>query len=63
MSWGLDLLQVNLTSFLASGAGFLGRQAAKLATRSREVGRRTFLKVYFNVRIRLDGALMLRESQ
>ena len=25
----LDLLQVNLTSFLASGASFLGRKAAK----------------------------------
>ena len=32
-SWGLDLLQVNLTSFLASGAGFLGREAAKRATK------------------------------
>jgi len=32
-SWGLDLLQVELTSFLASGAGFLGREAAKRATK------------------------------
>ena len=30
-SWGLDLLQVDLTSFLASGAGFLGREEAKRA--------------------------------
>ena len=32
-SWGLDLLQVDLTSFLASGAGFLGREEAKRATK------------------------------
>ena len=44
------------TSFLASGASFLGCEAAKRATRSREVprhikiGRRTFLKVYCNGR-------------
>ena len=33
----VDLLQVDLTSFLASGASFLGREAAKRATKSREV--------------------------
>ena len=39
-------------SFLASGASFLGREAAKQATNSRpvpphiKIGRRTFLKVY-----------------
>jgi len=33
----LDLLQVDLTSFLASGASLLGREAAKRATKSREV--------------------------
>ena len=44
------------TSFLASGASFSGCEAAKRATRSREVprhikiGRRTFLKVYCNGR-------------
>ena len=44
------------TSFLASGASFSGCEAAKRATRSREVprhikiGRRTFLKVYCNER-------------
>ena len=42
----------SFTSFLASGASFLGREAAKRATNSRQVprhikiGRRTFLKVY-----------------
>ena len=42
----------SLTSFLASGASFLGRESAKRATNSRQVprhikiGRRTFLKVY-----------------
>ena len=30
----LDLLQVDLTSFLASGASFLGREAAKRATKA-----------------------------
>ena len=35
----IDLLQVDLTSFFASGASFLGREfeAAKRATKSREV--------------------------
>ena len=33
----VDLLQVDLTSFFASGASFLGREAAKRATKSREV--------------------------
>ena len=32
-----DLLQVDRTSFLASRASFLGREAAKRATKSREV--------------------------
>jgi len=50
----LDLLQVDLTSFLASGTSFLGLEEAKETTNSREVilrpalyqiGRRTFLKV------------------
>ena len=42
----------SFTSFLASGASFLGREAAKQATNSRpvprhiKIGRRTFLKVY-----------------
>ena len=42
----------SFTSFLASGASFLGREAAKRATNSRpvpchiKIGRRTFLKVY-----------------
>ena len=42
----------SFTSFLASGASFLGHEAAKQATNSRPVprhikkGRRTFLKVY-----------------
>ena len=42
----------SFTSFLASGASFLGCEAAKRATNSRQVprhmkiGRRTFLKVY-----------------
>ena len=46
----------SFTSFLASGASFLGREAAKRATNSRQVprhikiGRRTFLKVYCNGR-------------
>lgn len=31
----LDLVQVDLTCFLASGASFLGREAAKRATKSR----------------------------
>ena len=35
--WLLDLPQVDLKSFLASGASFLGREAAKRATKSREV--------------------------
>ena len=35
----LDLLQVDLTSFLASGASLAGREAAKRATKSREVPR------------------------
>ena len=35
----LDLLQVDLTSFLASGASLVGREAAKRATKSREVPR------------------------
>ena len=30
----LGLLQVDLTSFLASGASFLGREAAKRATKA-----------------------------
>ena len=34
-----DLLQVDRTSFLASRASFLGREAAKRATKSREVPR------------------------
>ena len=34
-----DLLQVDHTSFLASRASFLGREAAKRATKSREVPR------------------------
>ena len=33
----LDLLQVDLTSFLASGVSFLGRVVANRATKSREV--------------------------
>ena len=33
----LDLLQVDLTSFLASGGSFLGRIVANRATKSREV--------------------------
>ena len=51
----LDLLQVDLPSFLANAASFLGREKAKETTKSREVvlrrpasykiGRRTFLKV------------------
>ena len=42
----------SLTSFLASGASFFGREAVRRATKSREVprhikiGRRTVLKVY-----------------
>ena len=42
----------SFTSFLASGASFLGREAAKQATNSRpgprhiKIGQRTFLKVY-----------------
>ena len=42
----------SFTSFLASGASFLGREAAKQATNSRpvprhiKIGRRTFLKFY-----------------
>ena len=42
----------SLTSFLASGASFVGREAVRRATKSREVpchikiGRRTVLKVY-----------------
>ena len=42
----------SFTSFLASGASLLGREAAKQATNSRpvprhiKIGRRTFLKVY-----------------
>ena len=35
--WLLDLPQVDLKSFLARGASFLGREAAKRATKSREV--------------------------
>ena len=35
----LDLLPVDLTSFLASGAILLGREAAKRGTKSREVPR------------------------
>ena len=44
--------KLSFTSFLASGASFLGREAAKQATNSRpvprhiKIGRRTFLKVY-----------------
>ena len=38
-TWQLDLLQVDLTSFLASGASFLGREPSKRATKSREVRR------------------------
>lgn len=38
-TWGLDLLQVDLTSFIASGAGFLGREAAKRATKLRMLNR------------------------
>ena len=38
-SWGLDLLQVDLTSFLASGAGFLDSEAAKRATKLRILNR------------------------
>ena len=38
-SWGSDLLQVDLTSFLASGAGFLGREGAKRATKLRMLNR------------------------
>ena len=46
----------SFTSFLASGASFLGCEAAKRATTSRQVprhikvGRRTFLKVYWSGR-------------
>ncbi|MCO0615525.1 hypothetical protein M8756_19870, partial [Lutimaribacter sp. EGI FJ00015] len=42
----------SFTSFLASGASFLGREATKQATNSRpvprhiKIGRRTLLKVY-----------------
>ena len=39
-----DLLQVDRTSFLASRASFLGREAAKRATKSREVPRQLFWK-------------------
>ena len=35
--WLLDLRQVDLKSFLASGASLLGLEAAKRATKSREV--------------------------
>ena len=38
-SWGLDLLQVDLTSSLATGAGFLDREAAKRATKLRILNR------------------------
>ena len=36
---GLDLLQVDLTSFLESRTSFLGHEAAKRPTKSREVPR------------------------
>ena len=48
----------SLTSFLASGASFFGREAVRRATKSREVprqikiGRRTVLKVYCSGRDR-----------
>lgn len=52
MSLSLDLLQVDFTSLSASGANFLGREAAEQATKSREFPRHVksdeglFLKVY-----------------
>ena len=55
----------SFTSFLASGASFLGRKAAKRATNSRQVprhvniGRRTFFKVYCSARAASSGLLSI----